>query len=538
MKSIYNSILYILCAQFVLLSCTDDFSEINTDPKNSTVDGIDDGLIPLVAKKSFYGAVYMGQNANGPFQLGHSLFSDVYANYFATTAAGFDSDQFILVDRWLNGAYAEQYGNVAPELKFALDYTAERDYFSTENAMMKVWKVFFFHRLTDYWGPIPYSNFGEVESGPVMYDSQKDIYADFFNLLDEAVATFDTRTGQSVFFGNTANDIIYNGSVDNWKALANSLRLRLALRIKYVDGALAKSEAEKAVASGVIMNNSQNAYVNSDNGNFRNNYTTITQWGEFRMSADMESVLKGYKDPRVANYFAPADSVDTLDDPVGLTFDYEGMRNGQTANTKTATPFNTMASDMAGEYTVDGSVGPPYPILRAAEAYFLRAEGALEGWAMNGTAKDLYEQGIQMSHAEYEYDGTNLSGEDYISSTNVPAGFDSTTPPASTAPIAYDEAADKERQLEQIITQKWIALFPDSEEAYAERRRTGYPTLYDRLNSLIPSQIPVDEIPRRMPYVSDEYNNNREAIDDAVNNPEKLDGLDDGTTKLWWDKKN
>ncbi len=115
----------------------------------------------------------------------------------------------------------------------------------------------------------------------------------------------------------------------------------------------------------------------------------------------------------------------------------------------------------------------------------------------------------------------------------MPASYDGSTPPVSTVPIAYDGGADTERQLEQIITQKWIALFPDSFEAWAERRRTGYPILYPRLNS-DNSDLPVNVIPRRVPYVAQMYITNTEAVESAVAN--LLGGPDNGVTKLWWDK--
>lgn len=253
------------------------------------------------------------------------------------------------------------------------------------------------------------------------------------------------------------------------------------------------------------------------------------------MSGDMESILKGYQDPRIASYFAPSANPDPTDDPAGITFDYEGMRNGQTKADKQAISFNTLVSDMAAPYTTPDSPGPPWPVMRCAEVFFLRAEGALEGWAMGGSTEDLYNQGIKASQEEYGYDGNDMSGNDYATSTNLPAPMDSSNPPVSTVPVAYDNSGSKEKQLEQIITQKWIALFPDSEEAYSERRRTGYPTLYNRLNSLNPL-IPITEIPRRMTYVSSEYSTNGEAVQDAINN--LLGGPDNGTTKLWWDKKN
>ena len=533
MKNI-KYIVLILAATFMISSCTDDFDKINTDPKNLLTSEIATTDVALIAKGSFYGANYVRQDARGAFQLMHSLFPDIYANYFATTAANFGSDQFELVGRWLNGAYNYNYYNVAPELKFALDYSAENN-LEVENAIMKVWKVYFYHRLTDMWGPIPYSQFGKQEQGPIAFDSQEDIYNDFFKVLDEAVAVFKANAGKTSFFGVPNADLIYGGSADNWLKFANSLRLRLALRVKYANASLSQSEAEKAVTDGVLESNSENASLKSDNANFRNPYNTITQWGEFRMSADMESILKGYKDPRAAQYFSEAATPDATDDPAGVTFNYEGMRNGQTKAQKQGTAFNSIASDMAAPYTESGAIGPDVNMIKTAEVYFLRAEGALEGWNMGGTVQVLYESGITASHLEYGLDGNDLSGNDYVSSSSVPAALDGSTPAVSTVPVAYDAGGSKEKQLEQIITQKWIALYPNSAESYAERRRTGYPTLYNRLNS-INANIATNEIPRRMPWVSSEYDNNGEAVQAAKALPE-MSGGDNGTTKVWWDKK-
>lgn len=532
MKNI-KYIISVIAIGLIFTSCEKDFDDINTDKKNILISKIKTADVALIAKGSFYGATYVGEAARGPFQLMNSLFPDIYANYFATTAANFGSDQFELIGRWLNAAYKYNYYDVAPELKFALDYSEENN-LKIESAIMKVWKVYFYHRLTDMWGPIPYSQFGKKETGPIALDSQQEIYKDFFKILDEAVVVFKANRGTTSFFGVPDADVIYSGSADKWLKMANSLRLRLAIRVKYVDVALSKIQAEKAVLDGVLESNAENGEIHSDNSNFRNGYNTITGWGEFRMSADMESILKGYQDPRVAYYFSEATTPDTTDDPSGVTFNYEGMRNGQTKAQKQGTAFNKITSDMAAPYLVSGAIGPDVPVIKAAEVYFLRAEGALEGWAMGGTAKDLYEMGITASLSEYGL-SNNLSGNDYITSTNTPASFDGSTMAASTVPVAFDTAGNLEKQLEQIITQKWISLYPNSLEAYAERRRTGYPTLYDRLNSLNPN-IAVNEIPRRMPFVSSEYDDNREAVQAALALPE-MSGGDNGTTKLWWDKK-
>ena len=530
MKLIYPFIILVLVV-VGNYSCTEDFDEINTNPKTLTSDNLDLSSYPLVVAGALYNPLYLGLDNRGAFQLGHSLFADIYANYFATTAPNFDSDKFILVGGWINGAYSSFYSRSFPSIKYAEDYAVENG-LDIENAIMKTWRVFAYHRVTDYWGAIPYSNFGNGEK-IVYFDSQESIYKDFFSTLDEAVALLKANAGGTSLVGNS--DIVFSGSVDKWLRFANSLRLRLAMRVKYVDPALSKAQAEKAIADGVIESVDQNALA-STSTDWKNNYTVITQWGEFRMSADMESILKGYKDPRVTNFFAPSSQPDPSDDPAGIEFPYEGMRNGQSKTDKQSIPFNDLMSDMAAQYTDPAASGPDWPILLASEVYFLRAEGALEGWNMGGTAEELYNQGIAMSMMENGMDGSDMSGNDYVSSSSTPGSYktgDEGTA-ISTVPISYNAGADKESQLEQIITQKWIALYPNSWEAYAERRRTGYPTLYPRLNSDNPN-ISVDEIPRRITYAETEYSTNEEAVMDAINN--LLGGPDAGTTKLWWDKK-
>lgn len=526
-KNLLSSVLLV----FMLASCTDDFTQLNTDPKNFTLDAVTTSEYPLFVKRALYTPNYMPfGEGRGPFQLGHSLFPDIYANYFATTAPNFDSDQFILVGGWLNGAYGWFYSQAAPNIKVAED-TAEELGFTTENAIMKIWRVYGYHRITDLWGPIPYSQYGNGENS-VPFDSQEAIYNDFFTTLDEAISVLQSSSGS--FLGDS--DVIFGGDLSKWIKFGNTLRLRLAMRVRYVNSSLAQANAEKAVAGGVMTANEDNAVISTDI-NFQNMYNTITQWGEFRMSADMESILKGYEDPRVQTFFAPATEPDPTDDPAGLEFPYEGMRNGQLKASKqdAELDFNNTASDMAAPFTLGGDPGPDWVVIAAAEAYFLRAEGALIGWNMGGAAEALYDQGIALSHEQHGYDGTNLSGTPYIDSALMPASFDGVTPAVSNVPVNYNAAGSQEEQLEQIITQKWIALYPDSEEAYAERRRTGYPTLYNRLNSLN-ADIPVDQIPRRMTFVASEYDNNTEAVTDAVNN--LLGGPDLGTTKLWWDAKN
>lgn len=204
------------------------------------------------------------------------------------------------------------YTEAVPQLKTLLKVT---DANSAENALAKIMWVYAFHRLTDYYGPVPYFKAGEPASS-VAYDGQKEIYYDMFTKLDEAVKVLNANNGKTPY---GSFDLMYNGDVSKWIKFANTLRLRLALRISKVEPAKAKSEAESAVSSGVMLTTADDAYMlKSENGGDFNGLAGISGWNEFRMSASMESVLKGYGDPRMAVYFQPA---------VG-TGKYDGLRNG------------------------------------------------------------------------------------------------------------------------------------------------------------------------------------------------------------------
>ncbi|MDH3243634.1 MAG: SusD/RagB family nutrient-binding outer membrane lipoprotein [Saprospiraceae bacterium] len=519
----YKYFLILLSALTVFSSCTEDFEELNTDPSALIATNVDVSLLGQAYAQAQYNAMH---GLHWRFQISENLFSDLYCQYYATTAANFDSDRYVEVGRWIDLCWGSFYGEAAPNTKFVEDFTRENG-LPNEEALAKIWKVQLYHRISDYWGPAIYSQFGNGETS-VSYDTQEDIYRSFFPILDEAVATLNSNRGGNAF---GSNDQVYGGNIDQWITFANSLRLRLAMRLKYVDPGLAKAEAEKAVSAGVMESNADNAFMLTT-GNSLNPFTTITNWGEFRMSALMESILKGYADPRMPAYFSPAASGDTDGDGIP----YEGLRNGQ-AKVDKVPALNTDNSDMAVRWLPFGKGGenPPIKVMTVAEIFFLRAEGALEGWNMGGTAQDLYETGIRMSMKEL----ANPADEDidaYIASSATPVSHDGgSTAPTTDIPIAFEAGADKERQLEQIITQKWLALYPDGWEAFAEVRRTGYPKLYPLLFSENPDLAPSD-IFRRMTFVESEFSNNNAATT-AAQGLSELAGGDKNSTKVWWDKK-
>ncbi|MGH7576088.1 MAG: SusD/RagB family nutrient-binding outer membrane lipoprotein [Longimicrobiales bacterium] len=512
----------VLLVPAMALACTDRFDDLNSPSDQIGADRIDASLIgQMFAYAQFHGM--RGQPGGGGFQIGQNLFSDLYAQYFATTTENFESDQYVNVGLWVNAAWNYFYSNAPPQLHFVENFTAEND-LALENALTKVWRVEIFHRMTDNWGPIIYSEFGSGETS-VAYDDQESIYRDFFVTLDEAVSVLEQNAGGTAF-GAGVDDQIYAGNADQWRTFANSLRLRLAMRVRYADEALARQEAEKAVAAGVMTANADNAEVLTT-ADSRNPLETITAWGEFRMSAAMESVLEGYDDPRLGEYF------DEAADGSG----FQGLRNGQTRINRNSATLNPAFSDVDLKWRPLGLGGdnPPMRVMAAAEVYFLRAEGALLGWNMGGSAQELYEEGIRTSLNE-RTDATAAEIEAYISNTNLPAALDDAwdSPPMSDIPVAFEVGASTERQLEQIITQKWLGLYPDGIEAWAERRRTGYPRGYPVLESLNPD-VPADAIMRRLRFADGERSTNSVATEAAE---ALLDGPDDlNSVRVWWDAK-
>ena len=182
--------------------------------------------------------------------------------------------------------------------------------------------------------------------------------------------------------------------------------------------------------------------------------------------------------------------------------------------------------------------------MTAAESYFLRAEGALRGWNMGGTAKHFYEAGVKISFQE-----AGVSGADsYLAdNTSKPAAYEDKTGDGndaaapSTITIAWDDAANFETNLERIITQKWIAMFPDGVEGWSEFRRTGYPKLFPVCRNESAGRISTTIQIRRLPYPQVQYNSNAAAVAAGVatlNGESNNATGDNGGTTLWWDKKS
>ena len=511
--------LYIIASSLFLVtaigisSCTDKFEQYNTDQTRLT------SLDASAVGNAFAAAQHRGLMFS--WQLFQSLFSDLQAQYYANTAQAFGSDRNFMNGNWLNGAFNGFYSNAVPPLYGVLEETKPGGKAANPAifAIANIWKVKVYQPITDNWGPIPYSAVGNGLRS-VEYDAQDVIYKDFLTTLAKATADLQAFKGKNVL-GN--NDLIYNGDVDKWILFANTLRLRIAMRISAVEPALAKTNAEAAIAGGVMETNAHDAYIRTTANNF-NTLNQATAWNEFRMSAAMESVMVGFEDPRTSKFWAPVP---------GTTATYKGLRNGYLP-VDLGQPANAVSalSNVNDRFLPANMNTNPFDVMMAAEAWFLRAEGVLKGWNMGtGTARSFYEKGIELSMRQWGItDAAAIAA--YTASTKTPKAVTGVVATPALSDITVVWSSDPAKQLEQIITQKWVALWPNGVEAWAEYRRTGFPKLYPRIvsESLF---VPADGVIRRTPFTIGEAQVNAPGLATGV---AKLGGPDNEATRLWWNR--
>lgn len=491
--------------------CTKDYYEINTDPTRITTLTTED--VKGLFTNAEYMAMYSGDGA-AEYQYAQGFFADLYAQYSAITATFDPTDRYNITQEWAQEQWIGTFRAMAPLVNI-INQTSDPEKI-TLNAIARIWKVWTVHRATDYYGPFPYFHIG-YDSTVIPYDSQQDIYLDLFKELKEATAVLAQNINIESY-GEA--DVIFGGDNSKWLKFANTLRLRLAMRISDVEPAMAKEEAEAAYAGGVMTDLSDDAYLVSSGVNY-NGYNRQSSWNEFRMSTTMESYLVGYEDPRLSKFWQPSVN----------TGKYKGVRNGM--NTAEIVAPENEPDNTAGpsEYLMDiNQSTTPSTVMYTAEAYFLRAEGVLNGWAMGGAAKQLYETGIEMSLRTWGI--TNSATiSNYINSNKVPSapGGYFNSPAVADIPVKF--AADEATQREQIGTQKWIALFPEGHEAWASFRQSGYPKMYPLIHS-DNQAAPVGTFIKRMPFLNYDRDRNGPAVEAAE---ALLNGPDNISTRLWWD---
>ena len=437
--------------------CTGNFDEYNTDPY-ALYKGDPAVLIPTMLDAM----MYVQQNDS---QMVDQMVGSL-GGYFTLSNrwGGQNFDTFNASDAWNATPYNTMFEDIYANFFDIEKSTSKSGHYY---AMARLVRAAVMMRVADCYGPIPYSKVADG-SFYVEYDSAEDVYKHIIEDLAGAATTLYAYAQEYPASKPLANnDPIFAGDYTAWARLANSLCLRAAIRSNDREAA----ESACGHAAGLIETNAQNAMMSP--GVQGNPYQLASaSWGDLRINASIVDYMTGYDDPRCEAYFQKS------------TFDntrYIGMRAGTAGFEKSA---------VSGYSLPNVQSGSSLPIFVAAETNFLRAEMALREWTVGGTAQSYYEAGVRLSMEQ-----NGVAGEDidaYLADeTLVPAGhlndprgakynYDRQT----DVKIKWNDADGTEKNLERIITQKWIANFPMGLEAWAEFRRTGYPELAPAIDNL------------------------------------------------------
>lgn len=335
-------------------------------------------------------------------------------------------------------------------------------------------------------------------------------------------------------------------SMDSYIRLANSLKLRMAMHMVKIEPETAQQWAEEAVASGVVETEDQQHGLYPMVSGFTHPYVDIcNSWSDLRLCASFESLLHSLEHPYLNYVFGkntqPIENK-TTKEVLEAHSKVVGLRAGRLMPNGQNYPLNPLAA--FSSINSSSFANAPLYLLKLAEVNFLRAEGALRGWDMGGTAQHFYEEGIKYAYLDDPMmapGGTYQTMLDkYMSLENAKeytqvevSGDGEDWPSVTKIGVKWNEGDDNETKLEKIITQKYIALFPLSTEAWAEMRRTGYPKVFPVLNvGDGDGSLRQGEMIRRIPWNSSDPI--VQQLIEASGVP-ALGGEDLQATRLWWD---
>jgi len=509
-------IIHIIFAASILLftSCSDKkLAEINEDPNRP-------GSVPTPNLLNVAEKKLMDNIRNEQFSLrGTMLFAQYYSQNIYTDQSRYDIPRSYSDEYWSNSYKVLNSLNDIIKLNsdeetklVAAAGTAGTN--ANQIAIARILKAFAFHSLSDVFGDVPYESYGnkdpefealqqEANNYTPAYASQEKIYVDILNELKAAGDTL-LKSPTQVTFGSA--DIIYQGNNGKWAKFANSLRLRLATRIRTKLPTVFEEHFGDALTKGVFESNADNAVfkysANAPNEAPLYRATVTANRKDFAVSHVLINALKGElgpfksQDPRLPIYALPNGQNNYVGQPYGLPLDAGGI-NGPTVISLPGALVNAADfSEVLQEY---------------AEVQFLMAE--YQNWD-----DASYRKGVEASLVRWGVaDGT------------------------AKAYAASLPSANKEN----VLTQKYLALFTQGLEAWSEIRRTGYPLFLVKPGDLVWSRqtdkgivnytfqpLFGNGIPKRLYYPNKEQNVNLENYQQAL----ARQGDDVITTTLWWNK--
>lgn len=500
------------------LSCTQGFEEINTNPNDPT---------KVEPEYLFTNSQFQTLNLYGG-DMNRVIFFN-YTHHFAGFQGEFQRYTFSVGPN--NNYWRNTFVWSLQPVNKIIELYQDNPTYNNRVAIARIWRAYIFSNATTMWGPIPVKE-GLKGTPSVPFDSEPEVYDYLQSELKDAVAAIDMDADEYV----DGSDKIYDGDLTKWKKFANSLRLRLAMRISAADA----NKAQQIVAEvqnapdGVISSKLETAAMNwgttSDTWshlydrvvyNYNSNKATIPVLNE-----SMAYHMLPYDDARITEYAQPAKQGPRIGEYFGQNISYGG---GGEFSTK-ENPHTGLKQD---DYSYLGErflkPDAEYIFLSYAETCFLKAEAALKGWWTEDQAEDLYYEGIDASFDHY---GLADEADAYKATPGIQWGTESDSVGRQQEfqdwmgiADSYIDAGDQYRQ---IIMQHWLAIPGQGIDAWSLIRRT-------RVLEFQPQFATYDGVykyvPDRIPYPETEYSTNPGEIARAV---QSLGGNDELWTKLWF----
>jgi hypothetical protein len=512
MKFIKLKYIALATAFLVASSCTKDFEEINTNPNLPIAEEASPKLLLTNAIESLADRIHS-------IGLGHEIGSG-WVQHMAKVQYT-DEDRYIprvtdINNSW-NGIYATSAMDARTIIKLA-----EKEGNNNFKGVGMVIEAYGVSVLADLFGDVPYEEAfkGDPADGGILspkYDSQEAVYRKLISNLKEANTLLDPD-GEEI-----AGDILFDNDIEMWKKFANSLRLRLLLRMADRDETFVTAEMTEMIDddpdtypilewSGDFPENAALAYLGSAPNNHPINENRKTR-DDHRVSKNIVDMLVANNDPRLTVYASLASGPK----------EYVGLPNGLTSAAAAAYNDNGLANtSKIGTYFTQGTT--PGMFLSYAEQQFTLAEAAERGFITGAGAESYYTDGVWASFYQYHdalqdlFDASATSGQLVLPTTVDEAAEDQ---------LAGAAAWDPANALELIATQKYIALFDQGLQAWFEWRRTDFPVLTPAVSGVNNGEIPV-----RLTYPLDEETRNPSNLSAAKGNQGGTITLG---TEVWWD---
>jgi hypothetical protein len=482
-------------ALLMMTACTNNFDEINTNPNEPNV--VPAEFLLTHAQESILDQIYGGFDNQ---RIGMTLAQYWSQNQYTEESrfqyrAGTNNTTWSTIYTGIN--------NLQEIIRLNEARAAGRN--ENEIAVARIMKAWTYHFLTDVYGDIPYGEALNIAGGVVApaYTPQQEIYQDLLKELTEASAQIDPE-GEG--FGS--GDLVYGGDLEKWRKFANSLKMRVAIRMADRMPQQALAAIQEAVTAGVFTSNADNAAIQyrASQPNTNPVYTDVIVANRIDYSASdvLLNQLQSRKDPRLSAYFAPAVETGTF---IGRPFG----QNSANANALNADDVSQLSEVV---------LSPDFPglMMDFAEVNFIMAEAKQRGAALPGTAAEYYNSGIRASIEFWEGQKARVG---------LPA-----TTQATEAQIAAYIAAnpyDPTNYKQSIGLQKWIALYTQGFQGWAEYRRLDFTGILKM--PVDGPLISIDRVPLRREYPGDEQTLNPTNRQAAVDRQ----GPDALTTRLWWD---